>query len=121
MSLVLQHGLAATLPQLHRSPHIAFRYHPSANNIFSYTHSGTFLSPQIFGGSFGGPTLYDNPDYTSPNAVRAAIKRQAAGKYGSKVAARDRREAHKGDNPLPRDPMEGLFRGEDGEEDEGSE
>lgn len=80
------------------------------------------LNPiKIFGGSFGGPTLYDNPDYTSPNAVRAAIKRQAAGKYGSKVAARDRREAHKGDNPLPRDPMEGLFRGEDDEGDEGSE
>lgn len=84
------------------------------------SHVGT-CTAQIFGGSFGGPTLYDNPDYTSPNAVRAAIKRQAAGKYGSKVAARDRREAHKGDNPLPRDPMEGLFRGEDDEGDEGSE
>jgi hypothetical protein len=31
---------------------------------------------QIFAGSFGGATLYDNPDYVSPNAVRASIKRK---------------------------------------------
>ena len=35
-----------------------------------------WASPQIFAGSFGGATLYDNPDYVSPNAVRASIKRQ---------------------------------------------
>ncbi|GFR44959.1 hypothetical protein Agub_g6269, partial [Astrephomene gubernaculifera] len=76
------------------------------------------LNPiKIFGGSFGGPTLYDNPSYTSPNAIRAALKRKAASKYGSKVAQRDRRTEHKAANPMPRDPMEGLFRGEE----EGSE
>ena len=36
------------------------------------------LNPvKIFEGSFGGATLYDNPTYTSPNAVRAARKVRA--------------------------------------------
>ncbi len=74
---------------------------------------------QIFDGSFGGATLYDNPSYTSPNAIRAALKRKASSKYGSKVAQRDRRTEHKAKNPLPRNPMEGLFKGEDGGGDSG--
>ncbi|GLC35669.1 hypothetical protein PLESTB_000004200 [Pleodorina starrii] len=78
------------------------------------------LNPiKIFNGSFGGATLYDNPDYTSPNAVRAALKRKAASKYGSKVAQRDRRTEHKAQNPLPRSSMEGLFKGEEGDEGDG--
>ncbi|KAG2426956.1 hypothetical protein HXX76_012741 [Chlamydomonas incerta] len=82
------------------------------------------LNPiKIFAGSFGGATLYDNPEYVSPNAVRSAIKRKAAGKYGSKVAARDRRTDHVAANPLPRNPLDGIFKGEEGEEgeEEGSE
>ncbi|KXZ43088.1 hypothetical protein GPECTOR_102g41 [Gonium pectorale] len=80
------------------------------------------LNPiKVFSGSFGGPTLYDNPSYTSPNAVRAAIKRKAAGKYGSKVAAKDRREQHRANNPAPRDPLEGLFKGQDEDDEEGGE
>ncbi|PNH10674.1 Ribosome biogenesis protein BRX1 [Tetrabaena socialis] len=64
------------------------------------------LNPiKIFSGSFGGPTIYDNPSYTSPNAVRSALKRKAAGKYDGKVVQRDRRTEHKANNPLPRDPM----------------
>lgn len=29
----------------------------------------TMIVAKILGGSFGGPTLYINPDYTSPNVV----------------------------------------------------
>lgn len=68
---------------------------------------------QIFNGSFGGATLFDNPSYTSPNTVRAALKRKVASKYTSKVAQRDRRTDHKERNPIARDPMDGLFKGED--------
>ena len=28
---------------------------------------------KIFDGSFGGPTLYENPHYVPPNAVSAAV------------------------------------------------
>ncbi|GIL92724.1 hypothetical protein Vretimale_11764 [Volvox reticuliferus] len=77
------------------------------------------LNPiKIFNGSFGGATLYNNPNYTSPNAVRAALKRKAASKYTGKVVQRDRRSEHKAQNPIPRKPMEGLFKGDDsGDED----
>jgi hypothetical protein len=45
------------------------------------------LNPvRVFDGSFTGRTLYENPSYVSPNAVRAAAKRLAAGKYASKVS-----------------------------------
>ncbi|KAL6345142.1 hypothetical protein AAG906_013626 [Vitis piasezkii] len=43
------------------------------------------LNPiKIFGSSFGGPTLYENPFYISPNEIRALKKRKAAGKYAKK-------------------------------------
>ena len=40
---------------------------------------------KIFAGSFGGPTLYENPAYTSPNSVRAMLKQKRAAKYTGKV------------------------------------
>jgi hypothetical protein len=40
---------------------------------------------RVFSGSFAGPTLYENPAYVSPNAVRRLIKQRAAGKYNAKV------------------------------------
>ncbi|GLI71583.1 hypothetical protein VaNZ11_016848, partial [Volvox africanus] len=53
------------------------------------------LNPiKIFNGSFGGATLYSNPNYTSPNSVRAALKRKAASKYSGKVVQRNRRTEH---------------------------
>ncbi|CAN0846492.1 Ribosome biogenesis protein BRX1 homolog 1 [Linum grandiflorum] len=45
---------------------------------------------KIFGGSFGGPTLYENPFYVSRNKVRATEKRKVAGKYVKKVKAKTR-------------------------------
>ncbi|KAK2639118.1 hypothetical protein Ddye_026913 [Dipteronia dyeriana] len=59
------------------------------------------LNPiKIFGGSFGGPTLYENPLYVSPNQIRALEKRQKAGKYAKKVKAKKRRKMHELSNPL---------------------
>lgn len=40
---------------------------------------------RIFEGSFAGATLYENPAYVSPNAVRRLVKERAAGKYNAKV------------------------------------
>lgn len=69
------------------------------------------LNPiKIFAGSFGGPGLYENPVYTSPNAVRAAMKRQQGGKYSVKVQAKQRRKEHVQKNPMPRDALEDTFK-----------
>eukprot|EP00611_Tribonema_gayanum_P004031 TRINITY_DN1324_c0_g1_i3.p1 TRINITY_DN1324_c0_g1~~TRINITY_DN1324_c0_g1_i3.p1 ORF type:complete len:244 (-),score=67.82 TRINITY_DN1324_c0_g1_i3:283-1014(-) len=43
---------------------------------------------RLFSGSFGGPTLYQNPAYVSPNEVRANKKRAEGAKYHDKATAR---------------------------------
>ncbi|KAJ1959603.1 Ribosome biogenesis protein brx1 [Dipsacomyces acuminosporus] len=64
---------------------------------------------RIFEGSFGGPTLYENPRYISPNAVRAAVKNEKAAKYAVRVADAQNREARAKGNPLPTDPLKDVF------------
>ncbi|KAH3849176.1 ribosome biogenesis protein BRX1 homolog [Dreissena polymorpha] len=47
------------------------------------------LNPiRIFEGSFGGPTLFTNPHYVSPNTHRQLIRRQVAQKYINRVHAK---------------------------------
>ena len=66
---------------------------------------------KMFSGSFGGPVIYDNPTYVSPNAVRAALKRRMQGKYTDKVASREQRKAHLAANPMPKNALGDVFRG----------
>ncbi|XP_031286714.1 ribosome biogenesis protein BRX1 homolog 2 [Pistacia vera] len=69
------------------------------------------LNPiKIFGGSFGGPTLYENPFYVSPNQIRALEKRQKAGKYAKKVKAKTRRKMHQLANPLEPDEYADMWK-----------
>jgi ribosome biogenesis protein BRX1 len=71
------------------------------------------LNPiKIFGGSFGGPTWYENPYYISPNQIRALEKRQKAGKYVKKVKAKVRRKMHEMENTLEPDEFAELWKGE---------
>jgi ribosome biogenesis protein BRX1 len=40
------------------------------------------LNPvRIFSGSFGGPTLWQNPNYVSPNLARSQLKTRKSAKY----------------------------------------
>ncbi|KAH0943656.1 hypothetical protein HID58_003293 [Brassica napus] len=67
------------------------------------------LNPiKIFGGSFGGPTLYENPFYVSPNQIRALEKRNKAGKFAKKIKAKTRRKRHELSNPLEPDDSHSL-------------
>ncbi|KAH7544172.1 hypothetical protein JRO89_XS15G0121200 [Xanthoceras sorbifolium] len=69
------------------------------------------LNPiKIFGGSFGGPTLYENPFYVSPNQIRALEKKQKAGKYAKKVKAKTRRKMHELSNPLEPNEFADMWR-----------
>ncbi|KAJ4958849.1 hypothetical protein NE237_025960 [Protea cynaroides] len=70
------------------------------------------LNPiKIFGGSFGGPTLYENPFYISPNQIRAMEKKKKAGKFAKKVKAKTRRKMHEQSNPLEPDEFADLWKG----------
>ncbi|WFD00800.1 Ribosome biogenesis protein brx1 [Malassezia yamatoensis] len=56
---------------------------------------------RIFEGSFGGPTLFDNPEYISPAALRRATKHQKGTAYTDRVlqtqSARAKRDRLKGE------------------------
>ncbi|KAJ7981713.1 ribosome biogenesis protein BRX1-like [Quillaja saponaria] len=69
------------------------------------------LNPiKIFGGSFGGPTLYENPLYVSPNEIRALQKKKKGGKYVKKVKAKTRRKMHENSNPLEQDEFADMWK-----------
>lgn len=69
------------------------------------------LNPiKVFGGSFGGSTLYQNPLYVSPNTVRSEAKRRVAGKYATKVKAKQRRKQHQAANQAEPSEFAGLWR-----------
>ncbi|GAB4815163.1 hypothetical protein N2152v2_002209 [Parachlorella kessleri] len=69
------------------------------------------LNPiKMFSGSFGGPVVYENPTYVSPNTIRALLKKQQSGKYAGKVASKAARKQHVADNPLPHDELADVFR-----------
>lgn len=69
------------------------------------------LNPiKIFGGSFGGPTLYENPFYVAPNQIRSLEKKQKAGKYAKKVKAKTRRKMHQLSNPMEVDEFADMWK-----------
>eukprot|EP00268_Persea_americana_P069467 TRINITY_DN986_c1_g1_i4.p1 TRINITY_DN986_c1_g1~~TRINITY_DN986_c1_g1_i4.p1 ORF type:complete len:312 (-),score=65.29 TRINITY_DN986_c1_g1_i4:343-1278(-) len=69
------------------------------------------LNPiKIFGGSFGGPTLYVNPYYVSPNQIRALEKKKKAGKYAKKIKAKTKRKMHAAENQLEPNEFADLWK-----------
>ncbi|CAL1705245.1 unnamed protein product [Somion occarium] len=50
------------------------------------------LTPiRIFEGAFSGATVYSNPEFVSPAAVRSALKREKGSKYGMRKLAEEER------------------------------
>ena len=62
---------------------------------------------KIFQGAFGGPTLYEDPAYVSPNIQRREQKKQDMGKYARKVQKKAERKAHARMNALKPDELDG--------------
>ncbi|CAL9734724.1 ribosome biogenesis protein Brx1p [Monosporozyma servazzii] len=59
----------------------------------------------ILEGSFGGPKIYENKQYVSPNVVRAQLKQQAAEEAKNRAEAAIERKIKKRDNVLAADPL----------------
>ncbi|KAF7323122.1 Ribosome biogenesis protein BRX1 [Mycena chlorophos] len=60
------------------------------------------LTPiRIFEGAFGGATVFSNPEFISPTAVRSAIRREKGAKYGQRkdaeIESSRRKESRKRD------------------------
>lgn len=66
----------------------------------------------ILEGSFGGPKIYENKQYVSPNVVRAQLKQQAADRARSRAVASLDRKVKAREQVLKADPLsnESLFK-----------
>ncbi|ELK31728.1 Ribosome biogenesis protein BRX1 like protein [Myotis davidii] len=66
---------------------------------------------KIFQGSFGGPTLYENPHYQSPNMHRRVIRSITAAKYKEKQQVKEAQKLRKKEPKtiLPHDPTADVF------------
>lgn len=65
---------------------------------------------RVFSGSFGGSTLWINPEYVSPNAARRALAAGKADKYTARTAAVSERKERETTLVLPHDPLEEVFK-----------
>ncbi|CAE7769084.1 BRIX1 [Symbiodinium sp. CCMP2456] len=64
---------------------------------------------RILGGSFNGQTLYLNPHYMSPTALRVQARKLLKNPYVKKLNDKAEREERKKANELPEDPVEDVF------------
>ncbi|XP_008169964.2 ribosome biogenesis protein BRX1 homolog [Chrysemys picta bellii] len=66
---------------------------------------------KIFQGSFGGPTLYENPHYQSPNMHRRMTRLAVAAKFREKQQVKDLQKLRKKEEKtiIPEDPTETVF------------
>lgn len=64
---------------------------------------------RIFDGSFGGMTLYEAPDYISPNSIRSQLRRAAAVKYRFRQEDRAARAVRNADLVVPEDEANQVF------------
>ena len=68
------------------------------------------LNPiRIFRGSFGGQTLYRNPDYVSPNATRAMARKAKGSAYEDRKMSQNLRKERKAQMVVPEDPLDSVF------------
>ncbi|BFZ60730.1 Ribosome bioproteinsis protein brx1 [Saitoella coloradoensis] len=59
----------------------------------------------VLEGSFGGPVIYENKEFVSPNQVRASLKAQKASKYRNRAESKAKTQVKKRVNHLPADEM----------------
>ncbi|RHZ10647.1 hypothetical protein DYB26_003802 [Aphanomyces astaci] len=66
---------------------------------------------RIFDGSFGGVTLYQNPNYVAPNETRKTAKYDKRDKYVTRKLAEDPRASRNQVNVHPEDQFADVFAG----------
>lgn len=70
------------------------------------------LNPiRIFRGSFGGQTLFQNPNYISPNEIRSMQKRNKGMSYEERKESKKQRQERHDRVVVPEDPLASTFTG----------
>lgn len=65
---------------------------------------------RIFRGSFGGQTLFQSPDFVSPNEIRALRMKSKGRSYEDRKESERERKERKSQLVLPADPLDSVFR-----------
>jgi ribosome biogenesis protein BRX1 len=69
------------------------------------------LNPiRIFRGSFGGQTLFQNPNFVSPNEIRSLEHQRQGHVYEERKKAQEMRKERQEQIVLPEDPLDSVFR-----------
>lgn len=68
------------------------------------------LPIRIFGGAFGGKTLWENESYVSPNEYRREFKAKAAQKFADRKLSIAKMEQRRVENVLEEDEVDMVFR-----------
>jgi len=69
------------------------------------------LNPiRIFRGSFGGQTLFQNPEFISPNEIRALEGKRKGDVYVGRKENQKKRKVHKDSIVVPEDPLDSIFK-----------
>lgn len=65
---------------------------------------------RIFGGSFGGQTLYQNLHFVSPNELRSQRLKLLGNAYNERKKAEAQRKERQSKIVLPEDPLNSVFK-----------
>ena len=65
---------------------------------------------RIFRGSFGGQTLFQNPDFVSPNEIRSMHHKRKNTSYVHRKESEKKRKIRKEELVVPEDPLDAVFR-----------
>ena len=69
------------------------------------------LNPiRIFRGSFGGQSLFQNPEFISPNEIRAMEYKRKGMSYVDRKEAEKKRKIKEAGLVLPEDPLDSVFK-----------
>jgi ribosome biogenesis protein BRX1 len=98
-------------PRFAMNPVRIFESVPSILSIVPFSVISSLSFP-IFRGSFGGVTLWENPSFVSPNALRAVLKKKLGSQYAIREKAKRQRLEYNEANTLPKDLFEDVFSNE---------
>ncbi|OMJ21945.1 Ribosome biogenesis protein BRX1 [Smittium culicis] len=64
---------------------------------------------RIFEGSFNGRTLFENPEFNTPTAIKSAVRRLKSQKYNNRVDSALDQKVKLAKHTMPQDPLKDVF------------
>ncbi|KAG7269832.1 hypothetical protein CRUP_032355 [Coryphaenoides rupestris] len=87
--------------QTFATPHYHPKSQPFVDHVFTFSITDNriwFRNYQVFQGSFGGPTLYENPHFQSPNMHRRELRQAMTAKLHEKQLLKELQKLKRSEN-----------------------